>query len=237
MSTDAKQDLSAEGLLKSDKELLENAQKLKPLAKEFNTAASAETLSKTAKTLESKGFVVKVAKDAADALAYITAIPQEGQSICSGGSTTLDEIGFTEWAKGQSKFKDFKALSLEKINKGDFPGGMALRKQGGLADVFFAGAAAVSQDGEVLWGSGTGTRVSILAGKLIFVVGSNKIVADATKGRQRLTEWQLPLESARMRAAYKMPKSGITEMGSLHGVTPYAPGSIHVVILPGVYGY
>jgi len=234
--TDHKE-LSAAALLKSDKYLSENADKFSKLGQEFNQPASESSLKTTVANLEKKGFIVHVAKDKADALTYITGLPKDAQTISSGGSTTLDEIGFTEWAKKQTKLKDFKALSLAAQASNDWPGASALRKQGALADFFYAGAAAVTEDGEVLWASATGSRVSILAGTLVFVVGTNKIVKNWAKANERLNDWQYHVESARARIVYKNAGSTITEIGALKGVNPYAPKSVQVVIVPGALGF
>jgi len=234
----AEPDLSQQGLLASDAELSAKRSEFKALAERFNQPASADVLEATKKALEERGFVVRITDDAKLALEYITSLPKEGQSISSGGSRTLDEIGFKDWAKNQKSFKDFKAEALAAEAKNDWGGASALRKQGSQADYYFASLAAVSQDGSLMWGSLTGTRVSINAGTLVLVVGTQKIVRDEAEGEARLYEWQLPLESARARVVYKVPGSNLNEVGTLRRVNPFAPpGSVHVVFVNGVLGY
>jgi len=230
-------DLSCTALLKSDKHLSENAEKFAKLGAEFNVKASEDSLKTTVSNLEKKGFLVKVAKDRAEALSYITGLPKDGQAISSGASTTLDEIGYTNWAKGQKSFKDWKALAIEKQNANDWPGAGAARKQGAIADFYYTGMSAVTEDGEILWASASGSRVSILAGNLIFVIGTNKIVKSWSKAMERLNEWQYHIESARARVVYKNSGSTITEIGALKQCNPYAPKSVQVVIVPEVLGF
>lgn len=236
--TDGEPDLSQKGLLASDAELSANKAQFEELAKRFNVPASADVLAITQQALENKGFVVKVATDAADALAYLTSIPSDGQSINSGGSRTLDEIGYKDWAKTQTVFKDFKAEAIAAESKGDWGTAAAIRKAGSQSDVYFSSVAAITQDGALVWGSVTGTRVTLNAGKLVIIVGTQKIVKDESEANERLYSWQLPLESARARVVYKVPASSVNEFGTLRGVNPFAPkGSVHVVLVPGVWGF
>jgi len=230
-------DLSQQGLMASDAELSSQRDHFASLAERFNLPASDDVIATAKANLEKGGFIVKIAADAKDALDYITMLPKEGNSISSGGSRTLDEIGFVDWAKTQTKFKDFKAEALTAEQKGDWSNALRLRKEGSQADFYFASAAAVSQDGAVMWGSATGTRVSINAGVLVFVVGTQKIVKDETEAEARMYEWQLPLESARARVAYKVPGSALNEVGTLRRVNPYAPGTVQIVFVPGLWGY
>jgi len=234
----AEPDLSQKGLLASDTALVAKHDHFVALAQRFNQPASGAILESTKKALETNGFVVQICADAKAALDYITSLPKEGQSISSGGSRTLTEIGFNEWAKNQKQFRDFKAEALAAEAKNDWGLASALRKQGSQADYFFSSLAAVTQDGSLMWGSLTGTRVSINAGTLVLIAGTQKIVKDEAEGEARMYEWQLPLESARVRIVYKVPASNLNEVGTLRHVNPYSPpGSVHVVLINGIYGF
>jgi len=234
----AEADLSQAGLLAMDAELVSKKDQFVALAQKFNVPASDDTLASTKAALEGHGFVVEIFPDAKAALDFITAVPKEGQSISSGGSRTLDEIGFKDWAKSQSKFKDFKAEALSAEAKGDYGAAMQLRKEGSNADVYFSSCSAVTQDGTLSWASLTGTRLSLNAGTLVVVVGTQKIVADQAAADERLYDWQLPIESARVRIVYKAPSSAINEVGTLRQVNPFAPkGSVVIVFVRGVWGY
>jgi len=233
----AEPDLSQQGLLASDAELVSKKAEFAELAQRFNQPASADVLEATKKALEAKQITVKIFPDAKSALEYITSLPQEGQSINSGGSRTLAEIGFNDWAKNQTKFKDFKAEAIAADAKNDGTSA-AIRKQGSQADFFYCSLAAVTQDGSLMWGSLTGTRVSINAGTLVCVVGTQKIVRDEAEGDARLYQWQLPIESARARVVYKVEASGVNEYGILRQRSPMSPpDSVQVVFVQGVFGF
>jgi hypothetical protein len=48
-----------------------------------------------------------------------------------------------------------------------------------------------SQDGSIVWGSETNTRVSTAASNLVFVSGTNKIVPTEADAFRRLTDYQV----------------------------------------------
>jgi len=66
---------------------------------------------------------------------------------------------------------------------------------------------ALTEDGHLIIASNTGSQLSSEAyagGKVIFVVGTQKIVKDNQEGIKRIYEYCLPLEDERARKAYGM---------------------------------
>ncbi len=66
---------------------------------------------------------------------------------------------------------------------------------------------AVTEDGHLLIASNSGSQLSAEAyagGKIIFVVGTQKIVKDTQEGLRRIYEYSYPLEDARAQKAYGM---------------------------------
>jgi hypothetical protein len=67
---------------------------------------------------------------------------------------------------------------------------------------------AVTEDGRVLVASNSGSQIGAYAsgaGKVIWVVGTQKIVKDLDEGLRRIDEYSYPLEDARLRLAYSIP--------------------------------
>lgn len=91
-----------------------------------------------------------------------------------GGSTTLAEIGFVDWLKAPPasapKFRNTKGEAVAARLKGDLPGFARLTQEGMGADWFFSSLGGISEQGEIVWGSGTGTRVSTHAKNLVRAV-------------------------------------------------------------------
>ncbi len=66
-------------------------------------------------------------------------------------------------------------------------------------------AAAVTEDGVLVIASATGSQLGPIAsgaGKVILVVGSQKIVPDLSQALRRVQEYAFPLEDARAQVAY-----------------------------------
>jgi len=82
--------------------------------------------------------------------------------------------------------------------------GREIRKLGAAPDVMLCSVAAVTEDGKLLAASNSGSQLGPYAagaGKLILVVGAQKIVSDIDEALRRIYEHTLELESERLRAA------------------------------------
>ena len=83
-----------------------------------------------------------------------------------------------------------------------------MRKLGAAPDFAVGSVHAVTEDGHLLIASNTGSQLPAYvysAGKVIWVVGAQKIVKDLDEGMKRLREYVLDLETARARKAYGLP--------------------------------
>ena len=85
--------------------------------------------------------------------------------------------------------------------------GREIRKLIGAPDYAAGSVHAVTEDGHVLIASNTGSQLGPYAsgaGKVIWVVGAQKIVKDLNEGFRRIEEYVLPLEEAHMQELYKV---------------------------------
>jgi len=229
----------AKSLMASDKELQEHKDKMDKLYAKWMQLASDDSLKATVKALEAYGNKVSVVNTKAEACKIISELAADKETISSGGSTTLAEIGFAELLKTQTKWRDFKAESLAAIAKNDMKAALEARRLGLGADWFFTSCGAISEKGDMIWGSATGTRLSPTACKnLVVVAGTNKIVKTYEDCVARLYEWQWPIESARARLQMKVPASSLNEVGSFRGGPMLRmPGRMHVVLVKEVLGF
>ncbi|KAL3893946.1 MAG: hypothetical protein SGCHY_005551 [Lobulomycetales sp.] len=74
----------------------------------YSKTASKDTVEKTKTALEAKKYVVKVVDTKADALEAIKSLVPKGSSVMNAGSTTLSEIGLTEFMKGETGWDNFQ---------------------------------------------------------------------------------------------------------------------------------
>jgi hypothetical protein len=96
---------------------------------------------------------------------------------------------------------------MELYAQGDRAG---MRKIGAAPEVKVGSVHAITDHGEALVGSGTGSQLgpyAYSAAKVIWVVGAQKLVTDVEEGLRRLREYSHPREDARMRALYGSPSS------------------------------
>jgi hypothetical protein len=116
---------------------------------------------------------------------------------------------------------------------GDYPGIFTAAGKGADADVYVTSAAAITQNGEVLSGDGTGTRVNGLlrAKKVVVVASAQKIVPTLADGVQRLENYCVPLESARMRIEHGAPGSQLVFQVALAGAGYEPAGRRNIIIV------
>jgi len=118
----------------------------------------------------------------------------------TGGSTTLEQIGFT----AQLKSKDTRWVNLKGkiLVEKDPKTKLELRRRTIFADYFIGSFHAVTEDGQIVTGSGSGSQLAAYAyggNNLILVAGAQKITRDLNDAMGRLHEYSTPLEDRRMK--------------------------------------
>jgi hypothetical protein len=91
-------------------------------------------------------------------------------------------------------------FSMDRATQGD-----EIRRLTSSPDVMLGSVHAVTETGSLLTASMSGSQLGPYvsgAGKVILVVGTQKIVSDLEEGLRRINEYALPLEDARAQAAY-----------------------------------
>src|SRR5207237_7351261 len=114
--------------------------------------------------------------------------------------------------------------------------GREMRKLAAAPDHILGSAHAITDDGVILVASGSGSQLgahAYAAGKVVLVVGHQKIVADVDEGMRRIREYSLPLEDERMKALGR-PGSAVMKTLIIEGD---AGGRITVVLVPEPLGF
>lgn len=168
---------------------------------DWDTIPKDEIINQTVLALRERGVTVFLAANAAEALKKVKEVIPPGASVMTGGSTTLDQIGFTEYlVSGKHPYRNLKeAIVAEKdpAKQGE------LRRQAILADYFLGSVQAITQAGQVVSVDATGTRTgpySYGPKKLVWVASANKITADLEAALRRVNEHCVPLEDKRMKS-------------------------------------
>ena len=169
---------------------------------EFAKLAKDGQIERTAKALEANGIQVLVAENGAEAKRLLFELVPEGAEVFLGASVTLETLGIKDKIDKSGKYE---ALRPKMFAMNRETQGREIRKLGGAPDYAAGSVQAVTEDGHVLIASNTGSQLgsyATSAGKVIWVVGSQKIVKDMNAGFRRLEEYIVPLEEAHMQELY-----------------------------------
>ncbi len=126
----------------------------------------------------------------------------------NGASTTLDQIGFIEYLK--SGTHGWNNLHENIVNEKDPAKQAMLRKEALLSDYYLGSVHAISETGEFVVGSNSGSQLPHIvysSPNVIFVVSTKKITPTIDDAQRRLREHVIPLEDVRMKKVYG-PQSG-----------------------------
>ena len=169
--------------------------------KKHEALASKESVNKAKKELEKRGIKVEFVNAKEDALKRLKELIPKNSEVMTGGSTTLEQIGFVNLLKSKNhqwvNLKD-KILAEKDKNKQN-----ELRRLSIASQYFIGSVHAVSQTGEVLVASASGSQIPSYAfssDNVIWVVGTHKITKNLNEAIERVRKYCLPLEDKRMKS-------------------------------------
>jgi len=167
----------------------------------FARPSDPDRLSRAASALERRGFTSEIVRSGEDARARVLDLLPEGAEVHSALSETLREIGVTDEIDASGRY-DAVRPKLKRLDPATQR--REMRKLAAAPDFILGSAHAVTDTGEILVASGTGSQLggyAYAAGSVILVVGHQKLVRDVDEGMRRIREYCLPREFARMRSA------------------------------------
>jgi len=169
---------------------------------DWETIPRNEIIDETTRALQGRGIEVVLASNAAEALEKVKEIIPAEATVMTGASTTLDQIGFTDYLISEKhpyrNLKDAILAEKDPAKQGD------LRRQSILADYYLGSVQAITREGPAVSVDASGTRTgpySFGPKKVIWVVSANKIVANLDEAMRRVREHCVPLEDKRMKSA------------------------------------
>jgi L-lactate utilization protein LutC len=171
--------------------------------KTFSAVASDERIEKTAKALEANGIHALIAKTGAEAKKMFFELVPEGAEVYLGSSVTLEQLGIKEEVDKSGKYEALRP-KMQAMNRETQ--WREIRKLGGTPDYAGGSVHAVTEDGRVVIASKTGSQLGPYAsgaGKVIWVVGAQKIVKTLDEAMRRLEEYCVPKEEVHMQELYK----------------------------------
>ena len=201
---------------------------------EYAKQATDEKIERTSKALEANGIQTLIAETGADAKRLFLELIPEGSEVFLSSSVTLEQLGIVADVDQSGKF-DAVRPRMYAMNRETQ--GREIRKLIAAPDFAAGSVHAVTEDGHVLIASATGSQLGPYAsgaGRVIWVVGAQKIVKDLNDGLRRLNEHVVPLEEEHMQQLYKVG-TAVNEMLIVNRAT--RPGRITMILVKEELGF
>ncbi len=204
------------------------------IKREFGTVADAERVARTAAALEGNGIRAVRAANAAEAKRIVLGLIPDGSQVHHGASQSLEVSGITDEIEKSGRYEPVRPLigSLDRATQAD-----EIRRLSAAPDVMLGSVHAVTETGSLLAASMSGSQLGPYvsgAGRVILVVGTQKIVSNLQEGLRRINEYAFPLEDARAQAAYGV-RSAVNKVLIIN--REITPGRITVVLVDEVLGF
>lgn len=144
-------------------------------------------------------------------------------------SQTLDRLGITDEINNSGRYDSVR-------NKMKFSDHRSQKKMGSDADYSIGSVHAITENGEILIASATGSQLSAYAyasGKIIWIVGTQKIVKNTEEGLKRIHEYSFPLEDERSKKVYNEN----SKIGKILTIRSETPGRITILFVKQNIGF
>jgi LUD domain len=181
------------------------------LSRRFAAPAEDARVRRTAAALEAKGISVLRASNGAEAKRIVLDLIPAGAQVHHGASQTLEVSGIADEIEGSGRYEPLRPrlFSMDRATQAD-----EIRRLSAAPDVMLGSVHAVTETGSLMAASMGGSQLGPYvsgAGRVILVVGTQKIVPDLEEGLRRINEYSFPLEDARAQAAYGV-HSGVNKV-------------------------
>ena len=204
------------------------------ITRRFATTADEARVERTAAALEANGMTVFRASGSEDAKRLVLDLIPDGSQVYHGASQTLEATGITDEIEKSGRYDPVRPRiwSMDRATQAD-----EIRRLTASPDVMLGSVHAITETGSLMTASMGGSQLGPYAtgaGRVILVVGTQKIVSDLEEGMRRIDEYAFPLEDARAQAAYGI-HSGVNKVLIIN--REIAPGRITVVFVDEVLGF
>jgi hypothetical protein len=171
-------------------------------SRRFAAVADDDRVTRTAAALEANGISVLRAANAGEAKRIVLGLIPAGSQVHQGASQTLDVSGITQAIETSGQYEALRprVFGMDRETQSG-----EIRRLASSPDVMLGSVHAVTETGSLLTASMGGSQLGPYAsgaGRVILVVGTQKIVPDLEEGLRRIDEYAFPLEDARAQAAY-----------------------------------
>lgn len=200
---------------------------------EYTQLASEDQIARTVQALNAHGIQTLVVETGKEARSRVLELIPDGAEVYNSPSRTLESIGLeadilhaTRFAPVRTRLQALDYTTQQR----------ELRQMVASPDVLVGSVQAITEAGQVLLASNSGSQLSSAAagaGMILWVVGSHKLVRTIEEGLRRIQAHCLPIEDNRARKVYGRP-SAINKLLIVHG--EHVPGRITIVLVKQMLG-
>ena len=195
------------------------------------------------KALEKNGMKAYLVEDAQAARELVNAMIKYHETVCDGGTMTLQETGILDMLNHRDLVFHSHSDPTMTREQSD-----AEARKAFSADTFIASTNAVTLQGELVNIDGHGNRVSAMIfgpKQVIIVAGYNKIVEDEEAAKKRIREIAAPANSVRLHKQTPCSKTGSCQdcyskdriCSSYVKINYDKEDRIRVILIAEAYGY
>ena len=156
-------------------------------------------IAKVAAALRAANIDVRVVDSGEEARRLVLELVPEGAEVHSGKSKTLQDVGLYDELFASGRYDSVRARYMAMDRKSE---GRQIRKLMAAPDYMLGSLQAVTESGQLVVASASSSQLGPYAsgaGRLILVVGSQKIVRDLDEALRRIEQHVLPFEEAMVR--------------------------------------
>ncbi|MHB0976762.1 MAG: LUD domain-containing protein [Candidatus Aquicultorales bacterium] len=196
--------------------------------------ADMRTVEKTMEALGANGIEASFVESGEEAKKELLRRLPEQAEVMTMTSRTLEAIGAAQEILGSGKYRAVKNILAEMDPEKDRN---FMQKLGAAPEWTVGSVHAVTERGQVMIASATGSQLPAYAyGSLnvVWVVGTQKIVADQEEGFQRIYQYSFPREDERAREVYGIG----SQVGKVLIVNKEAqPGRLSLIFVAELLGF
>lgn len=166
--------------------------------------ASKETVERVIQKLEERGITGFYFQTGKEAKKKALELIPKGSNVLVSTSVTAEQIGLNEVIENSKEYNSARKQYMALDHKKD---AVKIRQLRSAPQIIIGSVHAVTKDGEVLIASNTGSQLpgySYAAEKVIWIVGTQKIVEDLDAAFKRLYEYVVPKEEKHMQDLYRV---------------------------------
>jgi len=200
----------------------------------WDTVAQDSQIEKTVAALAANNIAAIVVNSSEEAKQKILELIPEGSEVFTASSATLTATGIAQEINESERYNSVRKKMNALNRETQF---LDMRRLSATPEFAIGSVQAVTEQGYLMIASFGGSQLSAYAygaGKVIWVVGANKLVKDVDEGFRRIEEHSLPLEADRLLKAV----GRASEIGKVLIVRKEpAPGRDTVIIVKEALGF